>query len=114
MPGLQASSLVGGVQEANSQCFLSHTDVPLPLFLPPSLLSKNTYIHINKIFKKSLFETGIEDSWALTMGRGMTMGVGVWGRGEQQGKSWDNCNWKTIIKIKIKGIGMSSIFILFF
>ena len=36
MPGWQAGSPVGGVQEASNQC-VSHIDVSLPLFLPPFL-----------------------------------------------------------------------------
>ena len=36
------------------------------------------------------------------MGRDNGVGIdcekGVWGRGEQRGKRWDNCNWTTIIK----------------
>ena len=40
----------------------------------------------------------MEDSWTWTMGAGLTVRVEEWGRGEQWGRRWDNCNYSTMNK----------------
>ena len=45
---------------------------------------------------KVLVKEHVNDPWTWTIGWGLTVGGVVWGRGEQQGKNWDNCNRTTM------------------